>query len=75
MTCIDDLIVWLTLQAYCAMVHTGLCSYCICYDGLSVTEIGPLLRGVFSLECMEKWMIFFFVELMYFDISCDILSK
>ena len=59
MTCIDDLDVGMTLQEYCAMVHTGLCSYCICYDGLSVTEIGPLLRGVFSLECMEKWIIFF----------------
>ena len=36
MTCIDDLDVGMTLQEYCAMVHAGLCSYCICYDGLSV---------------------------------------
>ena len=48
----------MTSQEYCSIVHTGLCSYSICYDGLSVT--GGL---------------FFFAALMYFDISCDILSK
>ena len=74
MTWIDDLDVWMTLQEYCTFVHTWIYSYGICYDGLSVTEIGPLLGECFPLNVWKCGLIFF-AALMYFDISSDIFSK
>ena len=88
MTCVDDLDVWMTLQEYWWLVlmtwmygwlyrsiaHLFIQGYVLTDFAMMalVLQIGPLLRGVSSLECMEEW---FFAALMYFDISYDILSK